>query len=577
MKKIFSVLLVITLLLSITVVFASCGDLSEKDMQKDPQQVISDAMEKSLGTFFEDKAGVGAVLQKAEKKGKYTISFECDELLGEELSRITETIYNDSEKKQFVSETQVIYNGEKLTAFIYGNNENIAVSGESVLGSNMALLFNPQTFIEEFAGSGLAELMGVDSEASQEITEMVKSVFEAGLLDSEKLNNKIEQLLDKLISDMNMTVSAEKIENEDGKEQEYIISTYTIDNSTIKKMANTLYDFVMEIAESYIASGENNVDDIKEQFDELIEELDNNLDINVTIKLYVDAKESKLYLVKAEGGLTVIEHEYDYDFNEDTYEYESVLIDTTRNDFDLSAELRITSSEISLKADIDGDDDTINIDAKLQKEVDDGDVEYNLDVTVSTGAVTIKLINATYAYEDDGDITITAKIPKEIAGSNINLTLKGNVQVDKDKLTLTFDSLKMGDEKYQFDLTITAEPVNSIPEFPENAEDIVDISKSEWEEIAENIINSDLGKLIGGNFSPEPDIDPDDDYAEYGSGYSVGYDEGYKAGLADYEEGKEPQYYDYDINKYGADSYYEGYVDGYQTGYTDAYYGETEY
>ena len=76
------------------------------------------------------------------------------------------------------------------------------------------------------------------------------------------------------------------------------------------------------------------------------------------------------------------------------------------------------------------------------------------------------------------------------------MSLKGKVTVAKNKATLKFDVMTVGDEKYRFDLVFTAESEDSIPEFPKDAKDIVDISEDEWEQIVDDIEDSDLAELI---------------------------------------------------------------------------------
>lgn len=482
------------MLLSLCVVFASCGAVSEKDMEKDPQEVISSSLEKSINAFFEDKAGADDVLKKAAKKGKYTVMFASEDLLGGKLTEISESIYTDTAKKQFVSETQVEYNGEKLSAFIYGKDNKFAVSGESIFRSDIALLFNPKTFVEKFAESGLAKMTGIDDEQIEKLTDMVKSLMDEGMFDSEKSKEKAEKLANDLIKAMNPEISTEKLENEDGAKQDYIVSTYTINNKTVKKMANIIFDFAEDM---YSSSGNTDIDDMKDKLDEALDKMDDTLDFDVKAKVYVDSKEGCLYLIDLSGEIEHTEYIYDYDFNEDTFEVETVLSGTEKNKYEIDAELRFTSKEISLTAEIKGaEEEPIKVDANLTKEVDGGDIEYKLVVNVENDSVTVKAISASYKYEADGDIRISVKIPKEIAGSEMNLSLKGKVTVEKDKATLKFDVLDMGEQQYKFDLVFTAEAVDSIPEFPKDAKDIVDISEDEWEQIVDDIEDSDLAELI---------------------------------------------------------------------------------
>ncbi len=587
MKKFLSIFMILVMLLTSVTLLASCSKVSEDDMEDDPYEVLNNAMDQSLNAFFSDEAGVNNVLKKASEKGKYKISFESDELMGGEITKITEIIYSDKKNNQFVSETDIVYNGEKLSAKLFGNGESIALQSNSIFGSNIAILFDPETFARSFPNSAMAELMELTYEDSREIVDMMNKLFNEEMLDAEKREEYTKELYEDLINMMDQSVSTEKMENYDGKETEYIVTTYSIDNKSVKKMVERLYEYVLDMSELYELSGEYDIDEIQAEFDELILQIEEKTDIDIEIDIYVEAKTGNLYMFEVDGDVEVVEDRYDYYYDEYTGEVDTVFTHSDTVYSSIKAEMMFTDDLITFEAKITSNEETVKIDADIEKEVDDGDVTYELSVKVGTDSVNINLINASYEYEEDGDITIKINIPKEVAGEAIRIVITGSLEVSKDEVELTFDSLKVGDEKFKFKLVLSAEAVDSIPEFPEDAEDIVDLSKADWEELIDKIENSDFVKFIGSiggsnypddNYPSYPMPDEEETIAEdvedeysYSTGYSNGYADGTYAGERDVSYGLDYEKFEVDYYLYYNDMYYQGYCDGYINGYDEAY------
>ncbi len=571
MKKLLSVLLILSMLVTSVALLASCAKVSEKDMEKDPHEVISDSLEKSMSTFFSDEAGINEVLKKVASKGKYTLTLEGGDLLDGELSKITSTVYVDKKANSSVIEAGVVYGGETLSGTVYadGNKNNIAVAGKDILGSDIAILFDPKTFVEKFASSALADMMGIEGGDIDAIVDSIKTVFDEKKNGNEYYAEKIKELCNKLYEAMDLTVSAEKLENEEGKIKEYIISTYSITNENFKEMAKLVYDFMVEMAAIDSLAGETDPEGLKAEFDEALAELDKDLALDLEISLYVDAKAGNIYKIELDG--TIGTRETDYEWDEELGELVEVLGEIVPHDF--NAELTFTENEIALDVRFNAEGQDVAIDVDLTKEAKKGNVEYELVANVTLGSVTMKLLEATYEYEKNGDITIEIGVPAELTGEALNIKVEGHLEVEKNSAKLEIETLKAGDEVVDLGLVLSAEAVDSIPEIPADAKDVVDITESEWEKIAEGISNSKLGDIIS-SFAPEGGESEDEyDFEMYDEGYDVGYSEGYAVGLVDAAKEAEYSYNEYDEDRYYSDAYYEGYIDGYDSGYFDGYYG----
>ncbi len=567
MKKILSFLLIAIMLVACLVIMASCGRISENDLENDPFAVVNEAVNKSMNEFFEDKSGFSDVLKKAAEKGKYTVSFASDDLMGGELTEVSETVWLDKKNSSFVSKTAVNYNGEKLSAFIYGQKDKIAFESNAVLGDTSALLFDPKTFAEKLDGSALAELMEIAQEDISELKEIINSVFDESRLDTEENSEKLTALYNELYAMMDQSVSTEKAEDADGKEKKYIVSTYSITNENLKSMLERMYGFALdELGET----AEENAE-LKTEFDAMLAELDESVTLDLKLSLYIDGKSGSLYMILVDGDMVITEEEYDYVLNENTWEYEEIVTGTVDIPCEIDLKLAISESEITVKADVAVDGESVGIDVSLEKEAERGDVTYELSAKLSMGSIEMKLLSATYEYEKNGDITVKVDLPAELGASISGIVLRGELKVERKSATLTFNRLKIGETEYKFDLSFKAEAVDEIPAIPSDAKDIVSITAEEWENIAASFENSKLAELIASFDIPQDDDYYDEyDYDAYEQGRSDGYDAGTNAGVSDAENGTYTEF-DIDYDLYWSDAYYEGYCDGYTEGYEEAY------
>ncbi len=502
MKKLLTVLLILATLITCIFLFSSCDSVSKWEMEKNPNQTLNGALEKSLSNFFSDESGFNKVLQKAENKGKYTISFESNDLMGGELTKISETLYTDKKNNQAVSKTQIVYNGEKFSATLYGKNDNLALQSESLFGNDTTLLLNSKTFLKDFDDSGLVEYLALDSETVDQVLSFYESLLEDSKLEDKEKKEKIDKMYNDIYAMMDQTVSREMVEGPDGRDRYYIVTTYSIENKNAKEICEYLFEMYLEEMEAY---DDTNAETIEKEFDEFIDEFDDHIEIEIEAKVYIDAFEGTLYMATFEGEVVILESNNVVEsFNDTTGEYMTDVVGTKETYLEIDGKFKITDDQISLKCDLsiesDAEEQEIEFEAELNKEVKKGNVTYDLLVTIGTDSVNVEFIDAVYEYEKDGDIKITIKLPKEVVGESTpnKIIIEGNAKVERESAKIKFDTVKYGDERIEFDLIFTVEAVDNIPEFPEEAEDIVDVSKKEWEDIVTKIMNSDIGNLIGG-------------------------------------------------------------------------------
>ena len=118
MKKILSLLLVLCMIATSCVLFSSCAKVSTKDVEKDPQATLSEAIQNTSASFFTDEANANKVINEALKSGSISVLFESPDLLGGMITKISETIYLDGTNQKFVSDTNVTMNSSSKSALM---------------------------------------------------------------------------------------------------------------------------------------------------------------------------------------------------------------------------------------------------------------------------------------------------------------------------------------------------------------------------------------------------------------------------------------------------------------------------
>jgi len=476
MKKLLSVLLVLSMLVTSCIFFVSCDKVSVKDVEKDPYAAINEAAQNTYNEFFTIETGAEKAVENALKLGALTLSFESNDLMGGDLTKISETIYVNAKEERGVLDTAVKYNGEELNALIFIDKNGLALSGEDLLGSDKTLAANIATIKEKLKGSKFAELIGINDSAADEIINVIES-FENQLdASAEENRQKIMDLYNDILTSCDQTIAAETRTSEDGKKTEYVAVTYKITNDTLAP----IFDKYLEWAEEYLTDtlSAEELNELKTIYTDAIDDIKESMDISLSLKLLIANKTNTVSEFSIEGTVTPK--------------------DISESPIPISALITFTENEIKLTADATVDGEDITIVMALNKEATDEKTAYNLKFDISVGSsVQINVLNASYTYENDGDIIIKADIFNDVS-ERIDIELVGKLTVTKDEATLEFSSLKLDSDTYNFKLIMSAKALTEIPAVSENAMDIMDLTEDDLIKIVEEFSAGAIGKLIFG-------------------------------------------------------------------------------
>lgn len=463
MKKILSIILVLSMLLTSCLLLISCSKVSVKDVEKDAYTTISAAMQNTSESFFEKNADAEKALEKALKCGAFTLSFESDELMGGDLTKISETFYVDSKNEKFVSDTSVTYNGKALCALLFLDEAGLKLKSQSILGSDKALAINVSSIKENLKGSTLAEILGLTDEDVAEIIEVINNIESELKSNSEENLEKAKEFYNELYALCGQTVTEEKIEKD-----KYVVVTYTINNEAIKAIINKYVEFMSEYYP------EDMTEDLEEEIDAAIAEIDETVDVAINAKLYINRKANEITKITFDGSFTSFSNEK----------------------AEINAEISFSETEIKATASASlPSEESMSAEMLIQKEKKDGNTTYTLSIDAKTGSVQIDLLNASYTSAKDGSITVKADIYSDVY-DRMTFELKGKLTSAKNEMNLEFSSLKLNDETYTFKATFSAKAMSEIIASPSDAKDVMELTEDEWMEIAEEIQNSELGKII---------------------------------------------------------------------------------
>ena len=469
MKRLISVLLLLSLLTASCLFLGSCDRASEKDLEKDPTTALGTALDNASSSFFTDDADIGGIIADALKEGKLEISFDGGDIA--EDVEVNETIYFNQKDKQYVSDTTVSFDGEEIFGRIFINDKGFAVSSEDLLGSDKTLLVDLSTIGDAFEDGFLGEMIDDD-----EIIDMLVELFDytaeqyalAFSDDAEERNAQMNEMLALL----RPTTTTEKIDI-NGDSVKCVIVTYTIDNDTIAD----LFEYSIELLpEMYLEEMGVSADDI----DEMIDELNEVAEIDLTATVAINKKQNAIAKIDFGG---------------------TVEIEGTAIEADIEAVFSETA--ITMTAEIEGDEFAVAVTADLTKEETKEGVEYALELNVEYNDAEINLLNLTYTYEKSGDFTVEADIYNFEGGKDrYEATITGKVTSEKKSAEILIDSfaLDLGGEEIEaeFELAFTFYKEAEIPEIPSDAIDIADMDEEDWAELIEEIEDGMLGALIGG-------------------------------------------------------------------------------
>ncbi len=480
MKKLLSLALVLCMLASLCAVFASCDEVSKKDVTKKPTEVLSEAMSNTYSDFFNDDLGISKVFNKLTDKNSVKVYFESDDLMGRDLTRIGATIYSDIKNQKYILEAEAKYKGDPLTALAYLDSKSVTVAGKSIFGNDNAYMLDFSTFTEKFKDSALAGMM--DQATLDQLTTILDG-FKSSISDSAAESQKqYIEMMDHVYSLLKQTVSEEEITIGDNKIKCVVVS-YTIDNETLKAVVK----YVLETTYEDLSTVESLYG---QSFDEMLNEIDKSVTIDLDAKIYLNKKNNQMVKIALTGQIEELETDDVDDRDADPADKANITVD-----------ILFSADRIALNAEIKSEE-TYTIDLELKKETEGKNVSYILKADAGTGSTSMTIINASVKFAEDGKFTVNADVPADEAMmTRTEIALEGTYKTTKDSVAFEFTSLKFASATIRFKLGIEISANPEIPATPTDAKDVLDLTSAEWEALGQSIMDSDLGKIIAGSGS----------------------------------------------------------------------------
>ena len=488
MKRFLSLILALCLIATGMFSLSACSHVTKRDLTKDPYTTLNSALQNTLSAFFTDDAGIGKILEKAQKKGSMGVALKSEELLSTPLSLST-TIYTDAKKDLLMADVDLDYLGKDISAFLWSDKDGVGLKSESLLGTPDALRLNYASFEEKFEDSGLYKLLGMDGAVAGTPLSILKQAIETMQTSTKKLEDEGRDLVNRVFEALDQSVAKENVTTADGKEVSHLVTTLSLTDANLRA--------VCEIIKEELNAEESFTSEEKEswsnQLDEIADELDEEMDLNITLKIYVLPKKNRITKITLEGKLT------------SSFGVTDVLplgeSSSASSAVELDASLDFSATEIALDVDMVMDGRDVSFDVAITKETDKKSVTYELSATAGLLSVTVDLLNATFTYEKStGDITLELDVMQTESSRN-KITVGANLKVEKNAFALSLSSAKLGNKTINFGkqnvISITVKALDTLPSIPNKSKDVMNLTENEWMEIIEHIGTLFVQRLSG--------------------------------------------------------------------------------
>ncbi len=472
MKRIFSLLLVACMLLTSCIAFSACAKVSEKDVEKNPQAVLSEALGNTGTAFFEDKNNkqLGEIITKALENGSLSLVLESGMLKSQTgVGKITETIYMNSKDMRVVSDTVVNYNNEDLSARIFLDKNGMMLNSESVFGNTNTYALYPATLADKFANSQLAAMFGLTPDTMPDevttILNTVKGSWESAFANTD--SEKAAESVNALLATLKQTTETDKYENADGKDVKCVQITYEITNQTLKDFMNKALELAKVTDQT-----------MKDTVDEMLTELGELGNMEGSLKIRINQKTNNVEKIMLE---LIFKDKYNGSTLNNVY-----------------AEVIFGEKEIALNTRTMEGTYKFETSMKLTKTVADDAVTYALTATESdTEGHSATPLTATYVQKNDGNFTLNVAVTED-EDEKTEFAVNGKLTVNEKDATIAITSIKSGDVTVELNASLTFNAEAQAPAAPTNAKDVMELTEAELEAIMTDFQNSKLGKLIFG-------------------------------------------------------------------------------
>ncbi len=458
MKKIISLILLTAMLLSLSVCFASCDEVSQEDFEKDAAISLIEAIENSTDEFFSDSQGLAKLFEKAKDEATLNLTYDDQKDDG---TKIGATIYSDRGAGKYRVDASIFAEGENMSASLYADRKKIAVASNELFGDGKAYLLDYDTYDSVFFDKLFADL-DVDEDARKPFVDAVDAVIDSLKKTAKESKKDFIELVDEICLIFGQTVQEKTEQNIDGKDTEYVVVHY---NLTLERVIEVLKKIFTE-AYGDLAKAE---EAIGRTVDDLVESLQQILGISDTklvLDFYIDKKENKLSKIVGSGN---------------------VGLNGNSSFISYTLELAFNADSLQFRVDIEGDVPSF-ISMKLSKEDTKTSLKYSFDLDLGSGSKTEHIIDAYISLSEESGFAL------ELSASEKSLfKLSGDYKLSGKGLYLSVDSLTADNEtktgaRFEIELSPSAKSVK----LPKNAVDIMSLSDEERKALADKLMNNEL-------------------------------------------------------------------------------------
>lgn len=481
MKRTIALLLTLTLLAACLVLLPACSKVGEKDYEKNPAELLSEAQARAGESFFIGDSPLSSVLRDAMKGGALSVAYNT-EVDGTPLG-ISGTVYADEESKRGVLDATLQMNGESLGGRLFVDSKGLILSSTDLLGSDDAVGIFPAELAEYFSTSALADLLCEgDAEMRQQMNRIMESLadsWETAFAEQEDNYTFLNQL----IAHMNGQTATEKLDV-DGKTQKCLTVTYTLNNENLKTVMDKIVAEYAKMVENLPATnGEPGFeeDGLADEWETLYEELNENYQISATLKFAINRKNAAMAAIYADVDVTP----------------KGEIGKATS--FTLEATYSV--NRICIDGELTEDGETDGGALVLTKYASKDGVQYVGEIEVRDGDESFVGARVTVDFDVAGGTAYAELSVRGEADDPLRtFRLDGELSLDKTALTLTVNKLTLPDEApdpvIELDLSLTLDVAAKMPAVPEAPKDVVKLTEEELVTLLQGISEGKLGHLI---------------------------------------------------------------------------------
>ena len=304
MKKILTVVASMLLVACMMFMLGSCGGVSVDQVKDDPAAIVSEAFDLSAAEFFMVDAGAAKIINESLNSGAMTFSLEGNDALSSVFgpafaqADLKAIIYSDFKKEKCVIEVDSEFANEDIEGILFLDKEKAVLKSESFLGTDAAYSVTIDNFLEKYEGSVFETLIdpaGYGNGKLLEDFEAIKDAYAKLFEDYKKVVNDISLAVYKALD---YEVSADKMDG-----TPVVVVTMNINNENLD-------DVFRAMAEEMGLAG-----DLKEKYDEEIEDLlttlNENINFECEIRIAIDQATRKMSKASLDFVMTSTEEEFE--------------------------------------------------------------------------------------------------------------------------------------------------------------------------------------------------------------------------------------------------------------------------